>query len=61
MVRSSDSQSRGCEFESWPWQGRRCVLGKGTLHEFPHSTQVLKGYLAIDSERSCQYVSVLAP
>ena len=64
MVRSSDSQSRGREFESCPRQGRRCVLGKGTLHEFPHSTQVMQvqnGYLAIDSERYCQNASVLTP
>ncbi|XP_048777305.1 ribosome-recycling factor, mitochondrial-like isoform X2 [Ostrea edulis] len=40
VVRLSDSQPKGHGFESWPRQGRRFVFGKGTLHEFPHSTQV---------------------
>ena len=35
-----------------------CVFGKDTLRQFPHPTQVLKGYPAIDSERSCQYDNV---
>ena len=45
---------------SSPARARRCVLGKGTLHEFSSLHPGVNGYPAIDSERSCQCVSVKA-
>ena len=50
-------QSGGCGFE--PRQGRDVVFrGKGTLHELSSLHPDGNGYLAIDSERYCQCVSV---
>ena len=57
VVRLLDLQSGGCGFE--PRQGPDVVfLGKGTLHQFSSLHPGGNGYPAIDSGRSCQYVSI---
>jgi hypothetical protein len=61
LVRPSDSRPQGRMLKSWPRQERRYVLYKGTLQKIPRSLHPsVKRYPAIYSERSCQYVSVLA-
>ena len=59
MVKLSDSQPEGRGFDS-PLGPDVVSLGKGTLHEFSSLHPGGNGYPAIDSERSCQFVSGVA-
>jgi hypothetical protein len=60
VVKVLDIKRRGCEFKSWWWQAYVLSLGKAFNMNFLTPPKCKKGYPAIDRERSCQYVDVLA-